>query len=100
MVSDTRCSTLDTSVRPVAFAVAERDPVSGRTEKIEGSTGGTGDSTASETRIPNLGVAGMDEVTSAIITGNGVTGEGGKARERREGKTGKKGRLEDDERGS
>jgi len=51
------------------FAVAERDPVSGRTEEIEGSTGGTGDSATSETRIPNLGVAVMDEIMSAIVTG-------------------------------
>ena len=58
----------DTREGATAWA-AERDPVSGRTEKIEGSTGGTGDSAASETRIPNLGVAGMDEVTSAIVTG-------------------------------
>jgi hypothetical protein len=50
-------------------SATERDPVSGRTKEIEGSTGGTGDSTASETRIPNLGVAGMDEVTSANVTG-------------------------------
>jgi hypothetical protein len=40
-----------------------------RTEKIEGSTAGTGDSAASETRIPNLGVAVMDEISSAIVTG-------------------------------
>ena len=67
MSSDSNCS--DALVDLAAFALADRDPVSGRTEEIEGSTGGTGDGAASETRIPNLGVAVMDEVTSAIVTG-------------------------------
>lgn len=44
------------------------DPPGARTEK-SGSTVPDGDSTASEARIPKLGVAGMDDIISAIVTG-------------------------------
>lgn len=53
-------------------SASDREPARPGTEEIEGSTAETEDSAASETRIPNFGVAVMDELSSSIVKGNGI----------------------------